>query len=66
MFFQFYLLILDWYEISYKLKNEGVLCLLIVAGFNQLGDIVDKNSMRHKKIKMRYIPSDGIASGRRD
>jgi hypothetical protein len=35
-------------------------CLLIAAGFNQLRDIVDKISM------WCYIPSDGVASARRD
>jgi hypothetical protein len=41
-------------------------CLFISVGFNQLRDIVDKNSMMLRKIRVRYISSDGVASARRD
>jgi hypothetical protein len=43
-----------------------MLCLLIGAGFNQLRDIIDKNSMMLRKIGVRYITSDGVASARHD
>jgi len=40
--------------------------LLIYARFNKLRDIVDKIGMRSRKIRVGYIPSDGVAGARRD